>query len=145
MDSDLIAARDGLVPAVSSASTWMAPPEQRNFIGLGVVEGIAGVLVVQFLAGIQEQANAEAKAAGVSLTKWAANQIRALFSGKPATPEAKSAEAEAGKAAYDKDKADASERLVVSVLVEMMPEANATKLAHSVRVSVEQHIVSGRS
>jgi hypothetical protein len=141
MDSDLIAARDALVPDVSAASTWMAPPDQRNFIGLGVVEGIALVLVTQFLAGIQEQAKKEAKEAGVSVTKWAADQIRGLFSGKPATPEEKSAEADAGKAAYDKDKADASEQLVLRVLVEMMPVANATNLAHSVRVSVEQHIV----
>ena len=130
-----------LEPAVSLGATWMAPSDQRNFIGLATVQALALLLMSAFLAGIQEQAVSEAKDSGKSVTKWLSAQIRQLFEGESPQLESVEADAEAGAAAYSEDKANTAEAMVVSVLVTMMPETDAKSLAQSVRVSVEANVI----
>lgn len=130
-----------LEPNVSMASTWMAPPDQRNFISPEMIQALAMVLMGAFLAGVQEQALGEAKEMGKGVVKWLSSQIRRVFDGAPAELDEIEAAAEVGAKSLSEDAATKAEAMVVRVLVDMMPEADAQSLARSVRVSVETNFV----
>lgn len=70
-----------LQPEVGRKVTWFVPAEKKFLVSPEAIHALTHILLLAFLAGVQEEARKLVKSAGKKSLKWLEGAILALFRG----------------------------------------------------------------